>query len=293
MVYRHLPDYREKYNPPVDIIGLVLFGSGISLLSYVLEVFGEHTLSTAQVLLLLAISALQLGGYQLHSTSIKHPLLRLKLFRIRTFIIAVGGSFFTRLGIGGIPFLFPLLYQVGFGFTPIQSGLLMMPQAIAAMSLKMIMPKILSRYGYRRVLISNTVGMGVMIILFSIIGMTTPIWHIVVMLFVFGFLGSLQFTSMNTLVYADVSPADTSSASTISSTIQQLSMSFGVASASLVAAAFIPDRFHSSPPQLIHGIQLAFIVLGVMTIISALVFHGLKNDDGDNISLHKAVLPQG
>ena len=73
----------------------------------------------------------------------------LSLFRIRTFRAAVSGSFFTRLGIGGIPFLFPLLYQVGLGFTPIQSGLLMMPQAIAAMSLKMTMPRILTRFGYR------------------------------------------------------------------------------------------------------------------------------------------------
>ena len=293
MVYRHLPDYREKFNPRVDIIGLVLFGSGIALLSYVLEVFGDHTLSTAEILALLAMAALQLIGYQLHSIRIKYPLLRLKLFRLRTFLIAVSGSFFTRLGIGGIPFLLPLLYQVGFGFTPIQSGLLMMPQALAAMSLKMTMPSILSRFGYRRVLISNTVMMGLIIVLFSTIGIATPIWLIVLLLFFFGFLSSLQFTSMNSLVYADVTTPDTSSASTISSTVQQLSMSFGVATASLVAAAFVPDRYHSSPPQLIHGIQLAFIVLGVITIIASLVFCGLKDDDGETISQHKTVLPQG
>ena len=87
-------------------------------------------------------------------------MLRLVLFRIRTFRAAVSGSFLTRLGIGGIPFLFPLLYQVGLGFTPIQSGLLMMPQAIAAMSLKMTMPRILARFGYRAVLVSNTLIIG-------------------------------------------------------------------------------------------------------------------------------------
>ena len=101
------------------------------------------------------------------------PLLRLSLFRIRTFRAAVSGSFFTRLGIGGIPFLFPLLYQVGLGFTPIQSGLLLMPQAIAAMSLKLAMPQILARVGYRGVLISNTVILGVLIVLFATIGAAT------------------------------------------------------------------------------------------------------------------------
>ena len=96
---------------------------------------------------------------------------------MRTFRAAVGGSFFTRLGIGGIPFLFPLLYQVGLGFTPVQSGLLMMPQALAAMGLKLIMPKILARFGYRTVLISNTLILGVLIMGFATIGVGTPLAH--------------------------------------------------------------------------------------------------------------------
>ena len=116
----------------------------------------------------------------------------------------MSGSFLTRLGIGGIPFLFPLLYQVGLGFTPIQSGLLMMPQAIAAMSLKVTMPKILARFGYRAVLVSNTIVIGLLILLFATIGKGTPVWLIVVEVFCYGFFTSLQYTSMNTLVYADV-----------------------------------------------------------------------------------------
>ena len=147
---------------------------------------------------LLVVSAGLLAGYGLRATRIKFPLLRLSLFRIRTFRASVSGSFFTRLGIGGIPFLFPLLYQVGLGFTPIQSGLLMMPQALAAMSLKMTMPAILRRFGYRRVLISNTVMLGLLIVLFATIGAGTPVWLIVAQAFVFGFFTSLQYTSMNT-----------------------------------------------------------------------------------------------
>jgi EmrB/QacA subfamily drug resistance transporter len=291
MVYRHLPDYREERRQPLDIVGLILFGSGIALLSYVLEVFGEHTLSAREMLGLLVLAGLLLAGYGLHTAGSTHPLLRLMLFRIRTFRIAVVASYFTRLGIGGIPFLFPLLYQVGLGFTPIQSGLLMMPQALAAMGLKMTMPAILARFGYRGVLIANTVMLGLMIILFETIGAATPVWLIVLQAFCFGFLTSLQYTSMNTLVYADVTAEQTSSASTIASTMQQMSISFGIASASLVTAMFIPDRFHASAPQLIHGIHQAFLVLGGLTMLSAVVFRGLKSDDGDAVSQHKAILP--
>ena len=208
LVRVHLPDFRADHSDPLDVAGLVLFGSGVALLSYVLEVFGEHSLTGRQSLALLAVSALLLAGYGVHASRAAHPVLRLALFRVRTFRSAVCGSFLTRLGIGGIPFLFPLLYQVGLGFTPIQSGLLMMPQAVAAMSLKLVMPRILASLGYRAVLVSNTVIIGVMIMAFATIGPGSPVALIVAQLFAFGFCTSLQYTSMNTLVYADVAAHD-------------------------------------------------------------------------------------
>jgi EmrB/QacA subfamily drug resistance transporter len=286
LVYLHLPDYRE-HTDPLDVVGLILFGSGIALLSYVLEVFGEHTLNTSEILGALLISVLLLAGYGLHAMRTAHPMLRLALFRLRTFRAAVSGSFLTRLGIGGIPFLFPLLYQVGLGFTPIQSGLLMMPQAIAAMSLKLTMPSILARFGYRAVLISNTLIIGILILLFATIGKGTPVWLIVAEVFCYGFFTSLQYTSMNTLVYAEITEQEASGASSIASTTQQMAISFGVASASLVTAFFLPDRYRSNPLQFIHGIHRAFFVLGGMTLISTFIFRGLKRGDGDTVSLGK------
>jgi EmrB/QacA subfamily drug resistance transporter len=291
LVYRNLPDYREASTPALDILGLVLFSSGIALLSYVLEVFGEHRLNGLMVLALLAVSALLLAAYGVHTARAAQPLLRLALFRIRTFRAAVSGSFFTRISVGGIPFLLPLLYQVGLGYTPVQSGLLMVPQALAAMSLKMIMPRILTRFGFRAVLVSNTTILGMLILSFATIGASTPVWLIVMQVFTYGFVSSLQYTSMNTLVYADVAGEAASNASTIASTAQQLSLSFGVATASLVAALFVPDRFHTLAPDMIHGIHQAFLVLGVATIVSTIVFRGLKAADGESISQHRVEVP--
>src|SRR5580692_9450205 len=154
LVYLHLPDYREKTTHPLDIVGLILFGAGIALLSYVLEIFGEHRLGTGEVVGLLAISLILLVGYGLHAQRTTYPLLQLGLFRIRTFATAVSGSFFTRLGIGGVPFLLPLLYQEGLGLSPVVSGLLIMPQAAAALSTKFFMPRLLEKLGYRTILIS-------------------------------------------------------------------------------------------------------------------------------------------
>jgi len=291
LVHRHLPNYGEKRNYPLDIVGMVLFGSGISLLSYVLEVFGETTLSGREMLGLLSVSAALLGAYGLNTARTAHPLLRLSLVRIRSFRVAVTGNLFTRLGIGGIPFLLPLLYQVGLGYSPIQSGLLILPQALAAMSLKLTMPHILKRFGFRRVLIANTVFLGLMIFLFATIDAGTPVWMIVLMAFTYGFLTSLQYTSMNTLAYADVNEREASGASTIASTVQQMAVSFGVAAASFAANLFIPDRLHASAPQMIRGIHLALWALGALTIVSTIVFNELKSGDGDAVSRHKAELP--
>jgi EmrB/QacA subfamily drug resistance transporter len=287
LVWRFLPDYRAARTAPLDLIGLGLFSCGIALLSYVLEVFGEHRLSALVAAGLLLLSLTLLALYTRHARRSAHPLLRLKLFAVRTFRVAVGGSFFARLAIGGLPFLIPLLYQVGLGFSPTKSGLLIMPQAIAAISLKVFTPRILARFGYRRVLLSNTVLLGALIGLFATVGPGTPLWVIVLYAFGYGFLQSMQFTSMNTLVYADVGAEEASAASTIASTAQQLSMSFGVAAASLVAALFVPDRFHTRATQMIHGLHQAFIVLAVATVLASLVFRALRPLDGAAISQHR------
>src|SRR5271155_1479861 len=292
LVHLHLPDYREDQTPPLDGVGLILFGSGVALLSYVLEIFGEHTLSAGAMSELLVLSIALLAGYGIHGSTLPFPLLKLRLFSIRTFRGAVSGSFFTRLGLGGVPFLLPLLYQVGLGFNPIQSGLLVMPQAIASMSMKAAMPRILRRIGYRRVLISNTLILGVLLMGFATIGLRTPVWAIVLQAFLYGAFTSLQYTSMNTLVYADITDKDTSSASSIASTMQQMSISFGVATAGLATAFFIPTS-RTDPAEMIQGIHKALVALGILTILSTIVFRSLRSGDGDDVSQHKVLHPGG
>jgi len=109
--------------------------------------------------------------------------------------------------------------------------------------------------------------------------------------FAYGFFQSLQFTSMNTLVYADVSAEAAASASTIASTAQQMSISFGVAVASLVVAMFVPDHSHADAPRMIRGLHEAFLAMGIATIVSAATFRGLRRTDGSAVSLHRSDLP--
>jgi len=284
LIHRHMPDYRGEAPRPLDVIGLVLFGSGIALLSWLLEVFGEHTLdpTSAAVLLLLAVALLAAYGW--HAREAAFPLLRLGLFQVRTFRVAVLGGFITRLGIGGLPFLLPLLFQLGLGLPAWQSGLLMMPTALAAMVMKLIAPRLLRKFGYRQVLVVNTLMIGVTIGLFALIEVDTPLALIVMLGLAQGFFNSLQFSSMNTMAYADVEPRDSSMASTIASSLQQLSMSFGLACGSLVAGWYLGSSPQTDHLALESALHHAFLTLGGLTLLSSLSFWTLSAEDGQSVS---------
>lgn len=284
LIHRYMPDYRGEAPRKLDVLGLVLFGAGTALLSWLLEIFGEHRLDAVQATLGIALAAGLLLAYVAHAGRTAQPLLRLVLFRVRTFRVSVVGGFVTRLGIGGLPFLLPLLYQLSLGLPAWQSGLLMMPAAVAAMGMKLFAPRILARLGYRRVLIVNTVMIGVTITLFSRVGPATPLALIVALSLCQGFFNSLQFTSMNSMAYADIEPGDTSMASTIASSMQQLSMSFGLACGSLVTGWYLGNVAQTDRVAVGSALHHAFITLGVLTLLSSLSFWTLRADDGAAVS---------
>jgi len=149
LIHLHMPDYRGDGRRPLDVIGLVLFGAGTSLLSWLLEVFGDHDIGAVPAAFVLLASLGLLAAYVGHAKRMRFPLLRLALFRVRTFRVSVAGGFITRLCLGGLPFLLPLLYQVGLGYPAWESGLLLMPAAAAAMGMKLISIGMLRRFGFR------------------------------------------------------------------------------------------------------------------------------------------------
>jgi EmrB/QacA subfamily drug resistance transporter len=284
LIKHHMPDYRDEAVAPLDRWGFLLFGSGIGLLSYVLEIFGEHGLPAGPIIVLLAVSFALLGLYAWHGHRVPNPVMRLSLFQTRTFNVAVLGGIITRLGVGGMPFLLPLLYQIGLGHPAWQAGLLTMPQAAAAIAMKVMSKSILARFGHRTVLVTNTMLFGTTMMVFSFIGPGTPIWAILLLSFTQGLFSALQFTSMNTLVYADISDRDASMANSIASTAQMMALSFGVAFASLVTAWFVGTVPQTDQPHFVGALHHAFLALGGVTIISSLMFWRLQPNDGNNVS---------
>ena len=284
LAQRYMPDYRGESRRPLDVVGLVLFSSGAALLSWLLEIFGEHALDATSAALLLALSLGLLAAYVWHARRAPHPLLRLGLFRVRTFRVSVIGGFLTRLGVGAMPLLLPLLFQLGLGMPAWQSGLLMMPIAAAAMGMKLVSARVLARFGYRRILIANTVMIGVVVGLFSLVAQATPIMLIVLLGLALGFFNSLQYTSMNSMAFADIDPPDSSMASTIASSLQQMSMSFGLACGSLIAGWYLGDLPQTDRTAVTAALHYAFLTLGGLTVLSSLSFWSLRPRDGESVS---------
>ncbi|MBK8613692.1 MAG: DHA2 family efflux MFS transporter permease subunit [Flavobacteriales bacterium] len=284
MIRRYMPDHVDRGVAPLDGLGMLLFGAGIALLSYVLEVFGEHTWPPTEITIMLLTSIVLLVAYGIHSRRAPHPLLHMEVFLLRTFRVSVIGGFITRLGVGGMPFLLPLLYQIGLGYSPLEAGLLTTPLALGAIGMKIMSGALLKRFGHRTVLVWNTVLLGLNIAAFHFIGIGSPFWLIGLLSLSQGIFSSLQFTCMNSLTFADVKDTDASKATSISSTAQQMALSFGVASASLVAALFLKEVSQSETAAYIEGLHLAFVVLGLFTVLSSLTFRGLRASDGSNVS---------
>ena len=283
LIHRYVPDYRSEVPRPLDVVGLVLFSTGTTLLSWLLGVFGEHHFeASSTAILLLAIGLLT--AYGVHASRTKHPLLSLALFRVRTFRVSVVGGSVTRLGLGAMPFLLPFLYQLGLGLPAWESGLLMMPMAAAAMVMKLVASRILASQGYRTVLIVNTVMIGATISLFSLVTVGTPLVLVVLLSLAQGFFNSLQFASMNSMAYADIDASKSSMASTIASTLQQMSMSFGLAFGSLVTAWYLGDLPQSDRMAVSAALHHAFLTLGALTLLSSLTFWTLRPEDGETVS---------
>jgi MFS family permease len=284
LVWRHMPDYRGAEPRPLDVIGLILFSSGTAILSWLLEVFGEHTLDGVTMGLMLSLSIALLAAYVWHASREQHPLLRLALLKVRTFRISVMGGFITRLGVGGLPFLLPLLYQLGLKLPAWQSGLLMMPTAAAAMGMKLIAPKVLARFGYRQVLVVNTICIGLTIGMFSLVGVNTPWFAIAGIALLQGFFNSLQFSSMNTLAYADVDAEGFEHGQhhrqLLPATVDELRPGLGIAGDGLVPGPRAADQPGDGDQALHHGFQ----ALAVVTVLSSFIFWRLRRDDGDSIS---------
>lgn len=275
VAYLWLEPSPPKAVPRLDKMGFVLFSMGLAGLTFGLSEIGETTAHKVIALNTLLLSVLLLGLYIVHSRRKAHPIVNGALFQSRPFRISVLGNLLSRLGFGGLPFLLPLLLQIGLDYSPQDAGILIAPIALGILLIKPFSLKILRYLGFKRLLIYNTFAVSLCLISFSAINSNTSLFFIILLTFFFGFLSTLQYSGMNTLAYAEVTPEQLSGATSIMSTMQQVSQSFGVA----ISAIFL--RYFSMGLKLtLSDFHHAFIGIGLITLCSMIIFLRLKPEDG-------------
>ena len=274
-----LPYMPPRPVPPLDKVGFILFGTGLATLTFGLSMVSESNVTTAQIGTVLLIALLLLGGYTKHAYKRKHPIVKVELLHTRTFFISVAGNLLSRLSFGGVPFLLPLLLQIALGYTPSLSGLLLTPIALGVFLVKPLSLYILRWFGYKNLLILNTILVSISLWSFFTINQHSSVYGIAFLLFVYGFLIALQYTGMNSLAYANITENDMSAATSIMSTTQQLAQSFGVAVSAILLNFFIYKYSvnHVLSIQIFHD---TFLMLGILTFFSGIIFTFLKKEDG-------------
>ncbi|WP_298978236.1 DHA2 family efflux MFS transporter permease subunit [uncultured Psychrobacter sp.] len=262
----------------LDWAGFALFAAAACGFTLAVE-FGSQTGRGLYGLILALIASVLIGAYVWHAKRRQAPLFPLSLFRIRTFRIGIVGNLFTRLGISAVPFLLPLLLQVVFKYSPSQAGWLLAPIAIGAMGIKPWVSKIIQRYSYRKVLVVNTIVLGILIIILAQFNDPSYwIWYIPILI-IMGACNSMQFSAMNTLTIGDLEGTQTSSGNSLMAVNQQLAIGFGIA----FGAAVLNLLRERMDLDMLMAFQTTYWVLGILTILSGLHFLRLKPNDGDGL----------
>ncbi len=269
-----MPLLKNASLPRFDLSGYILLVVGMVCLSLSLEGLSDKgNLGIMMILLMMGIAASV--AYIFHASRQKKALFRADLFKNRCFSIGIIGNLFARLGGGSLPFLLPLLLQLALGYTPLQAGLMMMPLVLGAMTIKRTITPIIKRFGYRRVLVTNTILVGLGIASFALTSGEHATWLKVTHFFIFGMINSVQFTAMNTLTLKDLQPQHASSGNSLLSMIMMLSMSLGIATAAAILSGFTVRYEHN----LLSAFHATFICMGLITMTAAWIFWQLEPDD--------------
>ncbi len=276
--WRIMPDFRAEHGP-FDAVGFLLFGCGLVLFSTGLELFGNEVGPNYLVPALVLLSVLLILCYVRHALNVHTPLVPLSVFETRTFSVGIAGNLVSRLGMGCVPFLMPLMLQVGLGFSALTAGMAMMPMAIGSIAAKTFVMRILNRLGYRITLMTITISIGLLISLFALQSPSVPLPLLFLPLFILGVAMSTQFTSMNSITLGDLTEQTASTGNSLLSITQQLSISFGVASSTAILRLYT----QYIPGTLLDHFHYTFITIGSVTMLAALVFMRLRPDDGNHL----------
>ena len=283
MAHVFLPNYAKKRVHHLDRPGFIMFGLGLATLTFGLSSLSESFFSIQDSLIMIGMAILLFIAYALHSRKSKYPIVNLKLFEIKTFKLSFTNNMMFRIIVGGVPFILPLMLQIGLHYSPIQAGVFMTPIALGVFSMKMIDVRFLRRFGYRPTLLVNTMMIGVTLASFAFIDQHSSIQSILVRTYFFGLFLSLQYASLNSLGYANVNEEQLSAATSIMSTIQQIGLSFGVALSAILLRVISTSFEKSTHHMSLKTFHISFFILSSLMVFLLISLKQLSTQDGQEM----------
>jgi EmrB/QacA subfamily drug resistance transporter len=286
-IAKYVPNQRNELRRSMDIGGFVLSGTALIALLYGTELASRQDARIAHA------AGFILAGVILGSIAVRHfrrvrnPLLDLTTLGVPTYAVTVLWGLATRIGIEAVPYLAPLLFQIGFGLSAFQSGLLLLATAVGNLGMKVFTTPILQRFGFRTVAMFATATAAVIVAAYGWLFPSTPLAVMLIVLFVYGLARSLQFTTLATLAYADVEDPQKGPASTLWSVAQQMAIGMGIAFGALCLR--ISTTLGAAPRREAQAFALgdfrwAFLAAGVLIAVSIVGYARLPADAGNAIT---------
>jgi EmrB/QacA subfamily drug resistance transporter len=272
-------DFRAPAPARFDIGGFVIAGLGLALLQVAIENVGRPIIPGIIGITFFPAAIALLALYGWYARLREDPVLDLRLLRIRTFRIGTVTGGLCRIGLDAVPFLLPLLFQVGFGLSPLRSGLLTFSSSLGAMAVRVFSTRLLRQFGFRRLLVGSACLGAAVTASCGLLRADTASWLMFFLVLLSGCVRSIQYLGLNAVSYADV-PAPLLSKSTgVGGVAQQLARGFGVAIGAMLLAVVA-----GSAPVAASDFRIVFALVAAIPIVSALGFSRLSPDDGGNVS---------
>ncbi|MGL5454186.1 MAG: MFS transporter [Enterobacterales bacterium] len=266
-----------------DLSGFLLLAAGMAVLTIALDGSKGMGISPLALGALVACGVAAILFYLVHAKGNPRALFSLHLFRTPTFSLGLFGSFAGRVGSGMLPFMTPVFLQIGLGFSPFHAGLMMIPMVLGSMGMKRIVVQVVNRFGYRRVLVTTTLGLSVVTLLFMSTALLGWYYLLPLVLFVQGMVNSTRFSSMNTLTLKDLPDELASSGNSLLSMIMQLSMSIGVTVAGLLLGMFGQQHMTVDSGTSQTVFMYTWLCMAFIIALPAVIFARVPNDTHKNV----------
>ncbi|MDB5460651.1 MAG: drug resistance transporter, EmrB/QacA subfamily [Caulobacteraceae bacterium] len=293
LVLAFVPNSKTDERTPFDTRGFLLMAVALACLTYGLDVIGQRQGSSLPVGAGLLAAAAAVGFLAVrHVETTPQPLLRLDALRLKTFFVSsISGGTISRAAISATPFLLPLMFQVGFGLSPVQSGLLLLIYMAANLLMKTVTNHVIRIWGLRNVLVINGLIASAGIAACGLISPTGPLLLSGAILALAGASRSMQFTCLTMITFADVTPAQRAPAAVVSALTQQLGMGMGVAVGALMLN--FSEVLRHAPRLEVFDFRVALVLAGGLSALAVFSYAGLDRDAGSEISGHKVKMAEG